>query len=119
MKNVLGDKVLRGTANLLQSNIKGRDLAARIGGDEFAVLLQRTTLQGACALAQQIRSAIAAGRFRSIDGRELPGSVSLSVGVAVGRSGDTLESLLARADAALYEAKRKGRNRVATEASAA
>jgi len=117
--HLLGDKVLRSTAHMLQSNIKGRDLAARLGGDEFAVLLKRTTIEGACILAQQIRSAIAAGRFRGIDGRELPGTVSLSVGVAVGRAGDTLESLLARADAALYEAKRKGRNRVATEASAA
>jgi diguanylate cyclase len=117
--HLLGDKVLRVTARLLQSNIKGRDLAARLGGDEFAVLLKRTTIEGACILAQQIRSAIAAGRFRGIDGRELPGTVSLSVGVAIGRAGDTLESLLARADAALYEAKRKGRNRVATEACAA
>jgi diguanylate cyclase len=117
--HLLGDKVLRVTARLLQSNIKGRDLAARLGGDEFAVLLKRTTIEGACILAQQIRSAIAAGRFRGIDGRELPGTVSLSVGVAIGRAGDTLESLLARADAALYEAKRKGRNRVATEAGAA
>jgi diguanylate cyclase len=117
--HLLGDKVLRSTAHLLQSNIKGRDVAARLGGDEFAVLLKRTTVEGACILAQQIRSAIAAGRFRGIDGRELPGTVSLSVGVAVGRAGDTLESLLARADSALYEAKRKGRNRVSTEPSAA
>jgi diguanylate cyclase len=110
--HLLGDKVLRGTAQTIQSNIKGRDLAARLGGDEFAVLLQQTTLQGACSLADQIRRAIASGRFRRPDGKHVAGSVSLSVGVAVGVSGDTLESLLARADAALYEAKRRGRNRV-------
>ena len=117
--HLLGDKVLRGTAQTIQANIKGRDHAARIGGDEFAVLLQHTTLENACTLAEQIRRAIATGRFRRADGKQVPGSVSLSVGVAIGMSGDTLESLLARADAALYEAKRKGRNRVATDASTA
>jgi diguanylate cyclase len=116
--HLLGDKVLRSAAQLLQSNIKGRDLAARLGGDEFAVLLQRTTLGGACTLAEQIRGAIAAGRIRRTDGRDLPGTVSMSVGVAIGRSGDTLETLLARADAALYEAKRKGRNCVSRDPSA-
>ena len=110
--HLLGDKVLRAIGRTLLSNIKGRDLAARLGGEEFAILLPETTPEGAETLARQIRTAVAAGRFRKVDGTEVAGSVTLSLGVAVGHSGDTLESLLARADRALYEAKRGGRNRV-------
>jgi diguanylate cyclase len=104
--------VLRAIGRTLLANIKGRDLAARLGGEEFAILLPDTTPAGGETLARQIRSAVAAGRFRKIDGTEVAGSVTLSLRVAVGIVGDTLESLLARADRALYEAKRGGRNRV-------
>ncbi len=114
--HLLGDKILRAIGHTLQSNIKGRDIAARPGGDEFAVLLQQTPLAGARALAEQIRAAVAAGRIRRADSKEQPGSVTLSIGVAAGGSDDTLESLLARADAALYAAKRAGRNRVSVDA---
>ena len=113
--HLLGDKILRAIGQTLQSNIKGRDIAARPGGDEFAILLQQTPLAGARALAEQIRSAVAAGRIRRADSKEQPGSVTLSIGVAAGGSDDTLESLLARADAALYAAKRAGRNRVSVD----
>jgi len=115
--HLLGDKILRAIGQTLQANIKGRDIAARPGGDEFAVLLQQTPLAGARALAEQIRTAVAAGRIRRSDSKEQPGSVTLSIGVAAGGSDDTLESLLARADAALYAAKRAGRNRVSVEAN--
>jgi diguanylate cyclase len=113
--HLLGDKILRAIGQTLQSNIKGRDIAARPGGDEFAILLQQTPLAGARALAEQIRTAVAAGRIRRADSKEQPGSVTLSIGVAVGGDEDTLESMLARADAALYAAKRAGRNRVAVD----
>lgn len=111
--HLLGDKILRAIGQTLQSNIKGRDIAGRPGGDEFAILLQQTPIAGARALAEQIRAAVAAGRIRRTDGKDLPGSVTLSVGVAIGGNGDTLESMQARADAALYVAKRNGRNQVA------
>jgi diguanylate cyclase len=116
--HLLGDKILRAIGQTLRSNIKGRDIAARPGGDEFAVLLQQTPLAGARALAEQIRTAVAGGRIRRTDGKDLSGSVTLSVGLASGESDDTLESLLARADAALYAAKRNGRNQVAIEPAA-
>jgi diguanylate cyclase len=113
--HLLGDKILRAIGHTLQANIKGRDIAARPGGDEFTILLRQTPLAGARALAEQIRGAVATGRIRradrNADDRE-PGSVTLSIGVAVGGRDDTLESLMARADAALYAAKRAGRNRV-------
>lgn len=117
--HLLGDKILKAIGQTLQSNIKGRDIAARPGGDEFAILLQQTPLSGARTLAEQIRAAVAAGRIRRADSKEQPGSVTLSIGVAVGGDEDTLESLLARADAALYAAKRAGRNRVSVDANEA
>jgi len=110
--HVLGDKVIRAVAHVLRSSIKGRDVAARLGGEEFAVLLPQTTLGGAAAVAEQIRGTVAQGRIHRPDGGESIGQVTLSVGVAAAQPGDTLEALLERADAAMYAAKRAGRNRV-------
>jgi diguanylate cyclase len=110
--HLLGDKVLRAVAQILRANIKGRDVAARIGGEEFAVFLPDTTLPGAAAVAQQIREAVAKVRLRRTDRNEYIGSITASIGVAHARSGDTLDNLIERADEALYCAKRAGRNRV-------
>jgi diguanylate cyclase len=117
--HLLGDKVLRAIAQTVQSNIKGRDLAARLGGEEFAVLLPQTTLQGARTLAEQIRNAVSAGRIRRADGKDAPGAITVSLGVAIGKKGDSLEQILTRADVALYAAKHAGRNRVSIDADAA
>jgi diguanylate cyclase len=110
--HVLGDKVIRAVAHVLRSSIKGRDVAARLGGEEFAVLLPQTSLTGAAAVAEQIRGTVEQGRICRPDGNESIGQVTLSVGVAIAKPGDTLEALLERADAAMYSAKRAGRNRV-------
>ena len=110
--HLLGDKVLRAVAHILQTNIKGRDVAARLGGDELAILLPGTTERGAEALAEQIRVAVAAGRIHRTDGQDLKGIVTVSIGIAVGKATESFEALLERADAALYRAKREGRNRV-------
>ena len=110
--HLLGDKVIRAVAQVLHSNIKGRDTSARIGGEEFAALLPGTTLDGAKALAEQIRAGVARGRIHRGERDENIGGVTLSIGLAVADSSETLEQLFARADAALYEAKNSGRNRV-------
>ncbi len=110
--HLLGDKVLRAVAQVIRACIKGQDVAARLGGEEFAVLLPETSLQGAAALAEKIRQAISKVSIRRVDRNEYVGNVTLSVGVADTQGGDTLESLVERADAALYAAKRGGRNRV-------
>jgi diguanylate cyclase len=110
--HLLGDKVLRAVAHVLRSNVKGRDVVARFGGEEFAVLLPGTSLPGAAAVGRQMRSLVAQGRIKRSVGEGTIGEVTLSIGVAVAREGDTLQTLLERADAALYSAKRGGRNRV-------
>jgi diguanylate cyclase len=110
--HVLGDKVLRSVAHVLQAAIKGRDVAARFGRDQFAVLLPHTTVTGGAALAEQIREMVARGRIHRADGRESVGEVTLSVGVAMAGPGESLESLIERADVAMRAAKRAGRNRV-------
>jgi diguanylate cyclase len=110
--HVIGDKVLLKIAEILRTHIKPDDIASRLGGDEFAVLLPGMSLTEAAALAEQIRSSVARTLIARSDGAEYAGEVSLSIGLAVGEKGDTLESLRHRADAAMYKAKDAGRNRV-------
>jgi diguanylate cyclase len=110
--HLLGDKVLQTVAQVLRTSIKGRDVAARFGGEEFAILLPDTPADGAVALAEQIRKTIAQGRFRRADREETIGGVTISLGVAAYRPGESLEEWLARADRALYASKQHGRNRV-------
>jgi diguanylate cyclase len=108
----VGDQVLRLVAQVLTSSVKGRDLAARYGGEEFAVLLPQTDLEGARHLAEQIRRTVAGNHIRSkSNGRHL-GRITLSVGCAQYDPQEALSDLIRRADEALYEAKRQGRNRV-------
>ncbi len=112
-----GDAVLRGLAQCLSDWLRETDHAARIGGEEFAVLLPRVRAAEAAGLADQLRRAVAAERFLTADGRGRF-SVSISVGVAEHVRGEAAESLMGRADAALYEAKRAGRDRVMQAAPA-
>jgi diguanylate cyclase len=108
----LGDKVLRAVAHVLKSNIKGRDVAARLGGEEFSILLPETSLAGATAVARHICSLVAHGRIKRSSGEGTIGQVTLSIGLAVAEKAESLERLMERADAALYRAKEVGRNRV-------
>jgi diguanylate cyclase len=116
--HLFGDKVLRAVAHVLQANIKGRDLVARLGGEEFGILFVKASADGALAVAEQIRGAVSQGRIRSVAGPELTGAVTVSAGLAVATTDESLESLLERADGALYEAKRTGRNRVCVASAA-
>lgn len=110
--HLLGDKVLQAVAKRLQKSIKGQDTAARFGGEEFVILLPATNLNGAALLARQLRLSVAQGRIVRLDGAKSIGAVTISIGVAEGRVDDNLQSLIERADRAMYQAKLKGRDRV-------
>ena len=105
-----GDQVLRGIADALRTATRPGDVVARLGGEEFVLLLPGAGLEAALARAEQVRIACAAVRHRTGGG---PVAVTVSVGVALASAGTDAVALLAAADAALYEAKRAGRNRVA------
>jgi diguanylate cyclase len=111
----LGDQVLRLVAKTLTDCVKGRDVTARFGGEEFAILLPNTALRDAKTVAEQIRATMLRRRIvRKNSGDEL-GMVTLSLGVSSLRRGEVSTYFIGRADAALYHAKRNGRNRVASE----
>lgn len=110
-----GDQVLRLVAMTLRSNLKGRDIAARFGGEEFAAILPETDLDGAVILADNIRKAIHSKELLKRSTNEKLGRITASFGVASYRDGDTPSSLIDRADRCLYAAKHAGRNRVVSE----
>jgi diguanylate cyclase len=111
-----GDQVLRLVAISAKQNVKGQDLAARYGGEEFAIILPNTILRSAITLADQIRRAVMSKELMKRSTGEHLGRVTISIGVAMLQHGDSTQSLIERADACLYVAKRNGRNRVISEA---
>ena len=106
-----GDVVLKGLAHTLQESLRSTDLVARLGGEEFVALLPDTDLAGAINVAEELRLTIADQQH------EVVGRIFVSLGVSVLRPGEkTAAALLKRADAALYDAKHQGRNRVCVQA---
>jgi diguanylate cyclase (GGDEF)-like protein/PAS domain S-box-containing protein len=106
-----GDEVLRRLAERISASVRSDDAAARIGGDEFLVVLTGThSLDEAVAVAEKIRDAAAVSV--SVDHAQVV--TSLSIGVALMRQGESIGDLIAHADEALYAAKRAGRNQVVT-----
>ncbi len=109
----VGDEVLHHAARTLQRSLRGRDwLLGRYGGEEFVLLLADTGMEQAMALAERLRATLEASPLHREGG---PIVITVSIGVAVADAASGLESLLARADAALYRAKAAGRNRVACD----
>lgn len=101
-----GDKVLEGTARLLETRVRESDLVARWGGEEFAVLAPMTDAEGAVRLAEKLRGLMEVTHLGPV------GAVTASFGVAEMRPEDTIEAMLHRVDEALYGAKDSGRNQV-------
>ena len=101
-----GDAVLVSLAALMSEQLRVSDHLGRWGGEEFLVLAPSTALSAAAELGERIRSAVAAQRFPHGE------PVTVSVGIAQAQAGETPEQLVSRADLALYEAKRSGRNQV-------
>jgi diguanylate cyclase (GGDEF)-like protein len=104
-----GDKVLAGVAHALTATLRAEDVLARYGGEEFAVICREIDADGSRALGERLRAAIAEKRFEPT-GTPVP--VTVSVGAATCRGVTEAQALIAAADAAMYEAKRSGRNRV-------
>ena len=113
-----GDASLRKLAGLMTRNLRRIDTIARIGGEEFVVLLPRTSLAEAEQVGQKIRSLVEQTVFPGGSGQP-DGALTISVGVAALELGETGADLLARADIALYGAKDLGRNRVVVANQAA
>jgi diguanylate cyclase (GGDEF)-like protein len=105
-----GDRVLEAFGALLESHIRDVDIAARLGGEEFALLLPEADLAGAVSTAGRLCSSLDEQPIARADGNSL--SLTASFGVANYVAGDTGEELLRLADRALYRAKREGKNRV-------
>jgi diguanylate cyclase (GGDEF)-like protein len=108
--HIAGDEVLRQIAGILKHHVRSDDLPARIGGEEFAVVLPECDSSAALAFAERLREAVARASFAP--GGE-PQTITVSIGIAsLGPGRDTRPALMAEADAALYRAKHEGRNRV-------
>ena len=107
-----GDAVLREFAQLLRDLVRDVDLAGRWGGEEFLLILPGTDLAGGAHVAERVRLALAGRIVLSADGSAIP--VTASFGVAATPPASTAAELFSAADAALYEAKRNGKNRVET-----
>ena len=107
--HLAGDKVLISVGESISKPLRPNDMVARFGGEEFSVLLPETSLENAVAIAERLRERVCAACPGEINGTELPG-VTVSIGVADYKPGDSLESVLASADSAMYQAKKAGRN---------
>jgi diguanylate cyclase len=110
--HLVGDNVLRMVAATVKESIKGRDLAARVGGEEFAILLPDTPIDGAMKLANDMRLAFERLDLKKKSTGESLGKITLSFGVANYKKGEAAEDFVNRADEALYQSKNTGRNKV-------
>jgi diguanylate cyclase len=110
-----GDQVLRLVGLAVKQNVKGHDIACRYGGEEFSIILPRTSLDNAKLIAEQIRIAVMSKELVKRSTGENLGFITISIGISTFRPNDSVGSVIERADAALYLAKRTGRNRICTE----
>ncbi|WP_077035833.1 GGDEF domain-containing protein [Pelomonas sp. KK5] len=118
--HAFGDQVLRAVAQTLQQACTGGDaLAARVGGEEFALLLPGLGLEQARMLADHLRQKVSLGRVRRGGQSESIARVTISLGVAERRPGESSGEFFERADRALYASKRDGRNRVTADGASA
>ena len=107
--HLAGDKVLKIVANVLRKHLRGRDVIARFGGEEFVLLLPQTPPAIGMQLVEKLRAAVEACPFHFKGERVV---ITLSIGLSAFRSGERSDLVLKRADQALYRAKDLGRNRV-------
>lgn len=109
----IGDQVLRLVARTLTDGVKGRDIACRYGGEEFAILLPETNIQGALMVGNALRKTVASKDIINRATGEKIAQITLSGGAAEYVDKESIEGFISRADAALYAAKNGGRNQIA------
>ena len=110
--HAVGDAVIQFVATTLAQTIRGQDCVARYGGEEFAVLLPTTTIEAAMRVGENIRTALSRRHFALPNDADTVCAVTVSIGAACYDPGEPLAQLIERADAALYKAKKTGRDRV-------
>jgi diguanylate cyclase (GGDEF)-like protein/PAS domain S-box-containing protein len=110
--HTFGDQVLRRVADILRAGARASDLLCRFGGEEFVAVLSGASLAHAVEIAEQWRTSIAAARVDTGSGSSVGCTISIGVAQVSGDQTDTVDLVLQRADGALYEAKRRGRDRV-------
>ncbi len=111
--HVVGDEVLRLVARTISKSIKSRDMAARFGGEEFAIILPDTELVNAMQIADQLRQVLESQKWVVHHRKESIGTITASFGVAEHKFGEKKSTFMNRTDQKLYDAKSSGRNRVA------
>jgi diguanylate cyclase len=114
----VGDEILKIFGHILSENVRQGDTVARYGGEEFAIILTRCDTATAARIADRMRLDTAARKLALNRNGQIISNITASFGIAQFLASDTPESLLARADAKLYEAKKTGRNRIVIDKSA-
>ena len=115
--HLVGDGVLRLAASEIEQSCRASDVVCRNGGDEFAVILPNTPIEGALAVAEKIRERVMKRHLLKRSTQETMGRITASIGVAQHQKGNSPDALIARADKWLYAAKLLGRNRVSVDPS--
>jgi diguanylate cyclase (GGDEF)-like protein len=108
--HLTGDDVLEKLANLIRANIRSTDIAGRYGGEEFIILLPHTDLLSARVVAERLRKMVENAEMKDSAGNTF--CITVSQGISSWEAGDDAHALISRADEALYQAKKNGRNRV-------
>lgn len=117
--HLTGDQVLRLVAIVMREHLKARVTLARFGGEEFGILLPETDRSAAVAIGEKVRASVMGRELVKRTTGESLGKVTISLGVATSRPGDTAVSLLERADQCMFMAKRDGRNRTVDDSRVA
>lgn len=113
--HLIGDKVLKATASILKSQVKGRDCLSRYGGEEFAIILPDTALESGLTVAEKIRRHFNTLKWTNKGSKDIIKPITISIGAALYRPGESVDDTIKRADVALYNSKNTGRNRVTDE----
>jgi diguanylate cyclase (GGDEF)-like protein len=108
--HLIGDGVLKDTAEILRSAVRSADFVARYGGEEFVIVLPETSMDGAVTFAERLRERITSTAFSGGHGVTLQLTVSIGVSLFPGPRITSVDDLLSAADTALYRAKNDGRN---------